>query len=216
MEKLERLKIQHNSPEWLEMRRTGIGGSDAAAVLGISPFKSNVELWEEKVGLRAPADLSDDPLVNYGKEAEEHLVKLFALDHPEMEVWTDKTVVYRRGCMFASLDAEAKEDTLRGEIEVKSALARSAAAFKKWQDQIPDYYYAQIIHQLNVTGFDFAVCDAQIKRYFANGTMEKVTREYRFDRRNVAGDMEYLAAKVKEFWGYVERRERPPLVLPRI
>ena len=44
---MEVVKIRHNTPEWLEMRRTGIGASDAAAVLGISPFKTNVELWAQ-------------------------------------------------------------------------------------------------------------------------------------------------------------------------
>ncbi len=35
--------------EWLGLRKTGIGGSDAAVILGISPFKSTLELWNEKV-----------------------------------------------------------------------------------------------------------------------------------------------------------------------
>ena len=35
--------------EWLQLRKTGIGGSDAAVILGISPFKSTWELWNEKV-----------------------------------------------------------------------------------------------------------------------------------------------------------------------
>lgn len=35
--------------QWLQVRKTGIGGSDAAVILGISPFKSPLELWNEKV-----------------------------------------------------------------------------------------------------------------------------------------------------------------------
>lgn len=65
---LEKIKLEHNSPEWLEFRKTGIGGSDAAAILGLSPFKTNVEVWEEKVGLRVSDDISDSPQVKYGKE----------------------------------------------------------------------------------------------------------------------------------------------------
>lgn len=213
---MEVVKIRHNTPEWLEMRRTGIGASDAAAVLGISPFKTNVELWEEKVGLRAPDDLSDNPLVQYGKDAEDPLIRLFALDHPELEVWQDKEVVYRNGFMFASLDAEAKEGDDLGEIENKTAEARSAAAFKKWIGQIPDYYYAQVVHQLAVTGRKFAYINAQIKRFYMDGTTEKITREYRFNRDEMLTDIAYLVQKETEFWRCVERRERPALILPRI
>lgn len=48
---VEKIKLKHNSPEWLAFRRKGIGASDAAAVLGLSKWTTNVELWEEKVGL---------------------------------------------------------------------------------------------------------------------------------------------------------------------
>lgn len=36
--------------DWLEVRRTGIGGSDAAAAVGLNPYKSQLELWLEKTG----------------------------------------------------------------------------------------------------------------------------------------------------------------------
>lgn len=34
--------------EWLEYRRTGIGGSDAATVCGLNPYSSLIELWADK------------------------------------------------------------------------------------------------------------------------------------------------------------------------
>ena len=37
--------------DWLEYRKQGIGGSDAAVACGISRYKSPVELWLEKMGL---------------------------------------------------------------------------------------------------------------------------------------------------------------------
>ena len=55
--------------EWLEARKSCVGGSDAAAIIGLSPYKSNVDLWEEKVGLRKPEDISDKPYVRYGNDA---------------------------------------------------------------------------------------------------------------------------------------------------
>ena len=119
---LEKIKLIHGSPEWLAFRRTGIGGSDAAAILGLSSFKSNVEVWEEKTGRREAEDISDKSQVQYGKNAEDMLVKLFALDFPQYKVKQDKRTVYRRGFMFASLDAELTEKGTRaqGFLEIKT------------------------------------------------------------------------------------------------
>ena len=69
--------------EWLEARKDGLGASDAAAVLGISPWKTNVQLWEEKTGLVVPEDIGGNPAVKYGNDAEPLLRQFFALDHPE-------------------------------------------------------------------------------------------------------------------------------------
>ncbi len=46
MRLIDTRKIEH--ADWLEVRKTGIGGSDAAAAVGLSPYKSQLELWMEK------------------------------------------------------------------------------------------------------------------------------------------------------------------------
>ena len=188
---LEIIKLKHNSPEWLAFRKTGLGGSDAAAILGLSPFKTNVEVWEEKVGLREPEDISDKPEVKYGKQAEDLLVKLFALDYPQFKVKQNKKEVYRRGFMFASLDGELIEKTTkeRGLLENKTTEIHSATAFSKWNKQIPDYYYVQVLHYLIVTGWSFAYCKGQIKQKGANGEIELITRHYPYYRKDLLNDL---------------------------
>lgn len=214
---LEIIKVQHNTPEWLAMRNTGIGGSDAAAILGLSPWKSNVDVWEEKVGLREPVDLDDNDAVKYGKEAEDLLIKLFALDFPQYKVNVDKTVVYRRGFMFASLDGElTDEQGCNGILEVKTTEIHSARAAAKWDEQVPQYYYVQLLHYLITTGWSFAILTAQIKDTGRNGLPRATTERYPYYRKDLSVDMAYLYRKEKEFWGYVERKERPPLLLPNI
>lgn len=37
--------------QWLDYRRLGIGGSDAAAVLGISPFRTARDLYYDKLNM---------------------------------------------------------------------------------------------------------------------------------------------------------------------
>lgn len=63
--------IIDNAEEWHKKRATqGIGGSDAACIIGKNPYKSNLTLWQEKTGKIKPEDISDKPAVKYGKEAE--------------------------------------------------------------------------------------------------------------------------------------------------
>ena len=75
--------------EWLQCRMRGIGGSDAACIIGMNPWKSNVQLWREKAGRdpdrRAKQDeISAKPAVQFGKAAEAPVRELFLLMHPDM------------------------------------------------------------------------------------------------------------------------------------
>ena len=214
---LERVYIEHNSQKWLDYRKTGIGGSDAAAILGLSPFKTNVDVWEEKTGRREPADISDKPQVQYGKQAEDIMFSMFKLNNPEYKATVDKSVVYRRGFMFASLDGEL-EELATGELgiyEGKTSEIHRRTDLDKWDKRVPDYYYVQLLHYLIVTGRAFTVLQAQLKLLYLPDP-ETVTRQYRFERSELLADLKHLYLKEREFWGYVERGERPPLILPRL
>ena len=72
--------------ELVKARKNGIGGSDVSAIVGMNPYKSNVDLWLEKTGRRTPEDISEKPYVKYGNQAEHHLRELFKLDFPEYSV----------------------------------------------------------------------------------------------------------------------------------
>ncbi len=146
----------------------GIGGSDAAAVLGLSPWKSNVRLWEEKTGLREPEDISDKEVVRFGKESEAAIRRLFALDFPQYKVTYDEfgMIANEPDCpfIFATLDGELTDsDGRKGILEIKTTEIRRSLDRKKWDGQVPDYYYAQIVHQLLATGYDFAILKARIR-----------------------------------------------------
>ena len=75
-----------NHKEWLKNRTYGIGGSDASAIVGMNPYKTNIELFEEKTGRRIPEDISQKPYVQYGTRAEPLIRELFRLDYPEYQV----------------------------------------------------------------------------------------------------------------------------------
>lgn len=101
-----------SKPEWLLARKGKIGGSDAAAVLGLNPYKNNVEFWNEMVGITKPRDISNEPYVIYGSRAEEHIRAIFALDHPEykVEYFGDNMLLNDKyPFAHASLDGELTE-----------------------------------------------------------------------------------------------------------
>ena len=157
-----------NRKEWLKARQKGIGGSDAASVLGISPWKTNVQLWEEKTGITEPEDISEKEVVRFGKESEAAIRRLFQLDFPEYQVSYDEfgMIANEPDCpfIFATLDGELTDGSGRkGILEIKTTEIRRFIDWKKWNGQIPDYYYAQIVHQLLATGYEFAILKARIR-----------------------------------------------------
>ncbi len=212
---LEALRIEHGSEEWHLFRKTGIGGSDAGAILGKSRYKSNMDVWEEKTGKKQPEDISEEAVVKYGKAAEEYLINIFELDYPEYKVEVHKDIVYRRGFMFASLDAELTDsEGRRGILEIKTNEIYSAVGIDKWDKQIPENYYVQIIHYLIVTGYEFAILKVQIKGTGANGEIEHITRHFKFFRKDIMSDIRYVYEQEYKFWQSVKAVKRPPILLP--
>ncbi len=217
---VEKIKLLHGSPEWLAFRKTGIGASEAAAILGAGSI-SNVELWEEKVGLRQPRDLSNIPRVRYGSEAEKYLVALFALQYEDRySVKVNKRVVYRKdGFQFASLDGELT-DKRSGELgiyEGKTVVVDSRSTWDKWRGQIPQQYYIQVLHQMLVTGRKFVVLNAEFRWQGEDEQIRTEGQRYLITQtESVLSDMELLDELEHGFWGYVQRNERPPRILPQI
>ena len=205
--------------EWLKIRLKGIGASEASAIVGMNPYKTNVELWEEKTGRREPEDISDKPYVKYGTEAEKHLRALFALDFPQYEVnYKDFDMRYNSDYpfIFATLDGELTEKATgrKGILEIKTTEIMKSEQYDKWKDRIPQNYYIQVIHQLLATGFDFVVLKAQLKS--AYGDVRLTTKHYHIEREEVLEDISYLLQREILFWECVQEDRKPNLILPLI
>ena len=215
-------RIQYKTKQkWLLARKGKIGGSDAAAVLGLNPYKTNQELYEEMTGLRAPLDRSDKSYVIYGTKAEEHIRALFALDHPEYQVdyYGDNMLINDKyPFAHASLDGELIElDTGRkGIFECKTTELFSSMSKEKWNgDNIPDNYYIQVLHYLMVTEYEFVELRAQIKSQW-NGQIRLATKDYHIERQEVIQDIEILLEAERKFINQVNSRVTPALILPNI
>lgn len=206
--------------EWLAARKNYIGGSDASAVIGLNPYKSNVDLWAEKTGLVTPEDISDKPYVQYGHAAESYLRELFALDFPEYEVsYTDNNLWINSDYPYAhaSLDGWLKDQDGRfGVLEIKTTNILQSMQKEKWDHRIPDNYFCQVLHYLMVTGAEFAVLKAQLKYEFSGGDVMLQTKHYKIERAEVLEDIAYLAQQEANFWKFVQEKKKPALLLPEI
>lgn len=207
--------------DWLKERKNGIGGSDAATIMGLNPYKTNVDLWEEKTGIKAADDISDKPYVQYGTVAEEYLRELFKLDFPQYDVKHEENTIIKHPIhpfLFASLDGILvdKETGEMGILEIKTTNILQSMQKEKWKDKIPDNYYCQILHYLNVTGYSFVILKAQL-RYDYDGDIRLETKHYKILRKDVEEDIKILSEKEIYFWTeYVQKQKKPPLLLPEI
>jgi putative phage-type endonuclease len=188
--------------DWLAVRRTGIGGSDAAAAVGLNPYISQLELWLDKTGRNAglarpdPIDTSEpvywgnllEPIVAaaYTQQTGNRVRKVNAvLQHP--------TVPY----MLANLDRE-----IVGVPGVQILECKTAGEFgaRLWRDGVPEYVQLQVQHQLAVTGkraADVAVllCGQRLEVHRIERDDELIAR---------------LMLLEAAFWRYVETDTPPP------
>jgi len=205
--------------EWLSGRMNGIGGSDASSVVGMNPYKTNIDLFEEKIGRKIPEDISDKPCVIYGKKAEEHIRELFQLDYPEYLVEHHEFRILQsiqHPFMQASLDGEiTDQEERKGILEIKTTNILHSMQYEKWKDRIPDNYYLQVLHYLLVTGYDFVVLRAHLNSSWGKDVRTQV-RHYFIERNEVQEDLDYLLQEEIKFWKYVESGRKPPLILPEI
>ena len=207
--------------EWHAARLKGIGASEASAIVGCNPYMSNVDLWQIKTGRKTAPDISSNAHVAYGHAAEGPIRELFALDYPEYEVTYGGAFDMVRHpeypWLFATLDGRLveRETGRRGVYEGKTTEILRSIAKEKWRDSVPQNYYVQNLHQLLATGWDFAVLHAQLKRVW-EGEIKSTRQTYKIERTDVQDDLDYLLTEEIKFWGYVERDECPPLILPEI
>lgn len=180
--------------EWLQVRNGGLGSSDAAAAIGLSPYKSSLELWLEKTGRKKPEDISQKEAVFWGTTLEPVLAAVYqertgqkvrrvnsVLQHPELPF------------MLANLDRAVGAE---GILEIKTAGYHAAP---HWEETVPEAYQCQVLHQLAVTG----KCWADVAVLIAGQDF----RIYRIERDEAK--IADLVRLESTFWQHVED-DAPP------
>lgn len=216
------VEVKYKSPEWYEMRKTHIGGSDAACILGYDKYRSRLDLWNEMTG-KAVKERKPNTFMDYGTKAEEPLAMLFALDFQRYEVSQPKDIVfvnntteYQSEYQMASLDLLLK-DKVTDELgfgEIKTVNDIGGKLRKEWaMNKIPQKYYCQILHYFAVNKeFKFAFIMAHIKSN--DGGLPYAETIYRFVRREeVLSDIEYLMQEENKFMTCVNTRTKPSEII---
>jgi putative phage-type endonuclease len=137
--------------QWLEERRKGIGGSDIAAIMGLSPFKTAYQVYREK--RKEVEDWQGNNLTDWGKRMEPAIRQWYSDTTGRSVRLPDKIMYHEKyPFMLASLDGFTDDRRI---VEIKTA--RSG---KSWGEpgtnQIPDYYAVQCHHYMIVTRFEVA------------------------------------------------------------
>ena len=205
---------------WLQGRCAGIGASNAASAIGQSRWRSNVKLFRLITGKEKGGELIGNTSVEFGNRAEPVMRELFKLKHPEYTLeYHQYDILHQDTNEFirATLDSELFTDSPKrfgqnkGILEIKTATLKTKQQWEEWNGKMPQHYYIQCLHQLLATGWDYVWLFALLM-----GNSEWVIREFLINRDDVEDDLAWLLAEEKKFWGYVERNEEPPEILPDI
>ena len=186
--------------QWLTVRQGGIGSSDAAAAVGLCPYKSQLELWMEKTG-RTPTEEAppgmDDPrywgtllepyvAVAYAQQTDRKVRKVNAvLQHPSFPF------------MLANIDREVVGCP---DVQILECKTAGEWGSKLWRDGVPEYIQLQVQHQLAVTNQQAA--DVAVLLCGQRLEIHRIERD-----EEVIARLMVLEAR---FWQYVTTDIEPP------
>lgn len=208
---------QLSREQWLANRRRGIGGSDIAAILGLSPWKTAVDVWLDKTGRSTEDAIGNAEAVRWGTLLEDVVAREYAertdrtvqrikriLRHPEHE-WAIGNI--DRAIVSPGSRVRVAEDggTLLGAdgiLEVKTASMFKASEWGRDgdEDAVPLHYQAQVMWYLGIAGQHWADVTALI------GGQRMVIRRIHRDDETIAAMLE----RAHDFWRLHVLTRQPP------
>jgi putative phage-type endonuclease len=199
------LSQEEQRAAWFESRRQGIGGSDAPAILGLSPWKSPLALWAEKTGLVEAENIFDREYIEWGSILEEPIAAKYArvtrrclIDHGRHDIRFSPAYPF----LHCTIDREIVDMDGRGSgsLSIKTA---TGFGRESWDEDVPLFAQIQLQHELIVRDWSwgsFAVLIAGRKFLWCD-----TGRNERF--------CQFLLEQEASFWNGVERGI-PPEVDP--
>lgn len=148
-----RLVSTRNLPasEWRHIRRQGIGGSDIAAIAGVSPWRTPLAVYLDKVG-ELPEE-EPNRAMYWGTVLEPIIAREYAQRHPDYRVSRVNAVLQHPDIPYflANIDRVVRKSGARpGVLEIKTA---SAWMSGHWRSDAPDWVTCQLQWYLGITGY---------------------------------------------------------------
>lgn len=133
--------------EWLRARKTGIGGSDAGAICGLSPYASAMSVYRDKTS--GSITDSDRECMRQGRDLEDYVARRFT-EATGLKVRRSRKMYRSVEYPFMLADVDRLVVGEDAGLECKTASPYSAG---QWKDgRIPPHYLAQCLHYMAVTG----------------------------------------------------------------
>ena len=194
MGEITRIKTA-NHAEWLALRRRYIGGSDAAAVVGLNRFASPYSLWAEKTG-RTPG-FGGNLATEVGAYLEEFVAQKFAAETGK-KVRRVNQSLFNSDYPFAIANIDREIVGEDAGLEIKTTSELNVKRFSG--GEYPENYYVQCVHYLAVTG--------KVRWYLAVLIGNRELKIFTIERDEA--EIAALMAAERDFWSHVETDTPPP------
>ncbi|MFC9036842.1 YqaJ viral recombinase family protein [[Kitasatospora] papulosa] len=195
--------FEPGTPDWHAARAAGIGGSEIAAVMGISPYESRFSLWHRKRGLIAPVEESEE--MYWGKVHEPGICARFAALHPELFVSMAPTYAAAEHPWMVANPDRLIVPAPGADHPVEIVEAKTARDDHGWgktgTDEIPVHYRAQCIWYMRVLG----VTRCHVAVLIAGSEYREYVIEYD------AAEADLMLAAGAEFMRTLRENERPDI-----
>ena len=192
LKKISTLDMPHE--EWLRHRQRSIGGSDAAAIVGLSAYVSPYTVWADKLGKIPPTE--DNEAMRQGRDLEQYVAERFA-EATGKKVRRENNILINPDFPFAHANVDRIVIGEDAGLECKTTNQLNLKKFKN--GEFPDHYYVQCMHYMMVTG-----CS---KWYLAVLVLGREFLWFEIERDEE--DIAALAKSEQEFWKCVEQGVPP-------
>lgn len=183
--------------QWLELRRGGIGGSDAAAIVGLNPYSSPWSVWADKLGKTPGAE--DSEAMRQGRDLEAYVVARFE-EATGLRARRRNKLIRNPKYPWALANIDREIVGAAAGLECKTT---SVLNLRKFRDgDYPAQYYVQCVHYLAVTGWD--------RWYLGVLILNNGFRVYTVDRDEA--EIEALMGAEERFWRDHVLTGTPPTV----
>ena len=133
--------------EWLKLRKSGLGGSDAGAICGVNPYSSPMKVFHDKTSNEV--DETDNESARQGRDLENYVAERF-MEATGLKVRRSNYMFRSKEHSFMIADVDRLIVGEDAGLECKTASAYSS---DKWQDgKVPLHYILQCYHYMAVTG----------------------------------------------------------------